>query len=207
MTVLNTSGLRRVARELEVIAEIIDNEGRQRSDFNSVGDFHEKFGLANQTHHQPCAAHEITPELVLFRLRFMLEELIETAEGYGYELGIDGGHGWNSASIIWQRTKAWNDSRIAGDLFQQDLPKIFDGLIDLVYVALGTAQLHHFPWADGFAEVQRANMTKERATRAEQSTRGSTFDVVKPAGWTPPNIIEVLMRNGWQGPRLLDTKP
>jgi predicted HAD superfamily Cof-like phosphohydrolase len=84
----------------------------------------------------------------------------------------------------------------------QDLPKIADSLVDLVYVALGTAHLHGFPWEELFAEVQRANMQKVRAQRPEDSTRLSTFDVVKPAGWQPPNIIEVLMRAGWKGPAL-----
>jgi predicted HAD superfamily Cof-like phosphohydrolase len=73
-----------------------------------------------------------------------------------------------------------------------DMPKAFDALIDLVYVAMGTSVLHGFPWQAGWDEVQRANMTKERATSAEQSKRGTTFDVVKPEGWTAPNIEAIL---------------
>lgn len=84
----------------------------------------------------------------------------------------------------------------------EDLPKIADALVDLVYVALGTAHLHGLPWASLFAEVQRANMQKVRATRAEDSTRGSTFDVVKPPGWKAPAIMECLLIHNWPG-RLL----
>jgi len=73
-----------------------------------------------------------------------------------------------------------------------DLEKQFDALLDLVYVAIGTADLHNFPWEEGWAEVQRANMSKERATSESQSKRGSSFDVIKPAGWRPPAIAEVL---------------
>lgn len=70
----------------------------------------------------------------------------------------------------------------------------FDGLIDLVYVALGTAHMMRLPWQEGWEEVQRANMTKMRAQRAEESTRNSTLDVVKPPGWIPPNLQMVLDR-------------
>lgn len=83
-----------------------------------------------------------------------------------------------------------------------DLAKIADSLVDLVYVALGTAHLHGLPWEELWAEVQRANMTKQRAERADQSARNSTFDVIKPPGWRPPMIHETLLRNGWPGPPL-----
>lgn len=43
-------------------------------------------------------------------------------------------------------------------------------------------------WLLLWNEVQRANMTKERTRRAEDSKRGSKWDVIKPAGWTPPDI-------------------
>lgn len=77
-----------------------------------------------------------------------------------------------------------------------DLAKFFDGLMDLVYVALGTAHMAHLPWAEGWDEVQRANMAKERSSGAgdERSSRGHTLDVVKPAGWTPPDVEGVLAR-------------
>lgn len=109
-----------------------------------------------------------------------------------------------------------------------DLPKIADALVDLVYVALGTAHLHGLPWPELFAEVQRANMAKERcgidhrysgdgkegclrldandarcrAPKSAHSLRGSAQDVIKPEEWRGPDIIEILMRAGWRGPAL-----
>ena len=68
----------------------------------------------------------------------------------------------------------------------------FDALIDLVYVALGTAYLHGFPFQEGWDEVQRANMSKVRAARPEQSKRSTALDVVKPAGWQGPDIAAIL---------------
>lgn len=76
----------------------------------------------------------------------------------------------------------------------EDLAGIADGLVDLVYVAVGTAELMGLPWRELWDEVQRANMSKERALRVEDSKRGSTFDVIKPAGWTPPDIQGILQR-------------
>ena len=73
-----------------------------------------------------------------------------------------------------------------------NLEKQFDALIDLVYVALGTAYLHGFDFKEGWRRVHEANMKKVRAQRASDSLRGSTFDVVKPAGWTPPDLSDLV---------------
>jgi predicted HAD superfamily Cof-like phosphohydrolase len=73
-------------------------------------------------------------------------------------------------------------------------------MVDLSYVVLGTAHLLGLPWPQLFREVQRANMTKVRAKHADESKRGSTFDVVKPEGWRPPKIREVLVQFGWELP-------
>lgn len=84
-----------------------------------------------------------------------------------------------------------------------DLPEAFDALLDLAYVVFGTAHLMHLPWQAGWAEVQRANMAKVRAESAEESAektgRGHAYDVVKPEGWEPPRIREVLLNHGWEG--------
>jgi predicted HAD superfamily Cof-like phosphohydrolase len=74
-----------------------------------------------------------------------------------------------------------------------NLPAMFDALIDLVYVALGTAHLLGLPWQAGWDEVHRANMTKVRAAPdGSDSARGSAFDVVKPPSWMPPNLERVI---------------
>lgn len=72
------------------------------------------------------------------------------------------------------------------------LEKAADALVDLVYVALGTAHMLNLPWEPLWQEVQRANMAKERATSAAQSKRGSTLDVIKPPGWQPPSFTSIL---------------
>lgn len=84
-----------------------------------------------------------------------------------------------------------------------NLEKQFDALIDLVYVALGTAHLQGLPWQSGWDEVQRANMAKERAKSDGQSKRGTAFDLVKPAGWIPPRLAP-LLEDGESQLRLFD---
>lgn len=66
------------------------------------------------------------------------------------------------------------------------LVKAFDALIDIVYIALGTALMMNVPWLKGWSVVHFANMQKVRAAKPEESTRRSTYDVVKPVGWISP---------------------
>jgi predicted HAD superfamily Cof-like phosphohydrolase len=161
-----------------------------RTNFDDVGDFHEKFDLDNVTHRGsvPKAGKytaELQKKLIEFRTRFMQEELDE------FSLGAQEG----------------------------DHAKMFDALLDLAYVVFGTAHVLGYPWQEGWDEVQRANMTKERCgidhkfeqeggghdactkcfkPKSAHSLRGSAYDVIKPAGWTAPDIAGVLKHHGFE---------
>jgi dCMP deaminase len=84
-----------------------------------------------------------------------------------------------------------------------DLAGAADALADLIYVALGTAHMMRLPFDDIWDEVQRANMSKERATGADdpRSARGSALDVVKPAGFRPPDHARALAMSATGGPQ------
>ena len=75
-----------------------------------------------------------------------------------------------------------------------NLEEYFDGLIDLVYVALGAAYLSGLPFNEGFKRVHEANMKKVRALRTEDSKRGSTYDIVKPAGFVAPTLTDLIRK-------------
>ena len=75
----------------------------------------------------------------------------------------------------------------AGDLAEQ-----FDALIDLVYVALGTAYMQGLPFEPGWDRVHYANMLKVRVTGAGMSKRDSDLDVGKPSGWVPPYLGDLV---------------
>jgi dCMP deaminase len=81
---------------------------------------------------------------------------------------------------------------------EDDLPGAADALVDLVYVALGTAAMMGIPFDECWREVQAANMRKVRANGAEdeRSKRKHLLDVVKPEGWKPPDVAGVLLRAG-----------
>lgn len=65
-----------------------------------------------------------------------------------------------------------------------DVAVMVDSLIDLVYVALGTALImgvSEGQWQRCWDIVQLANMAKVRGVSGR-----SSYDVVKPEGWTDP---------------------
>ena len=74
----------------------------------------------------------------------------------------------------------------------EDLEGQLDALVDLVYVALGTAYLQGFNFQEAWKRVHEANMRKIRATDAGQSKRGHASDVVKPVGWEAPDLSDLV---------------
>lgn len=172
-------------RQFEDVVQRIVEE-TSGSNFDDVGKFHEKFELDNVTHRGPGPRLD-NEELIRFRLNFMLEELLEFAEAHNYVIGFHPQKGKFEFNLPGPNAAASSIDR----------EKSFDSLLDLAYVVFGTAHVLGYPWHEGWAEVQRANMTKERVQRAEDSARGSTFDVIKPKGWTPPGIQTILERHGW----------
>jgi predicted HAD superfamily Cof-like phosphohydrolase len=144
--------------------------------FRDVSEFHKKFELS------PTASpgHAIQTSVASFRIKFMLEELSEYAESLGFYIH----------SGVLEPTEYGN----GGQVVKFNAEKAFDGLIDLAYVVLGTAYLHRFPFNEGWARVQEANMAKVRATGDDdpRSVRKSSIDIVKPEGWKPPVLTDLL---------------
>jgi predicted HAD superfamily Cof-like phosphohydrolase len=71
----------------------------------------------------------------------------------------------------------------------QDRVGMFDALLDLVYVAYGTALFMGITaeqWKAGMDAVHLANISKVRAKHEGESARGTRLDVVKPEGWQGP---------------------
>jgi len=85
-------------------------------------------------------------------------------------------------------------NEIRASAINGNLEEYFDGLIDLVYVALGAAYLSGLPFNEGFKRVHDANMKKVRALRTEDSKRGSTYDIVKPAGFVAPTLTDLIRK-------------
>lgn len=64
---------------------------------------------------------------------------------------------------------------------------VLDGLVDLVYFAIGTATLLDYDFNEAFRRVHAANMQKVRAY-----TERSAVDLVKPHGWKSPDLHDLV---------------
>ena len=71
----------------------------------------------------------------------------------------------------------------------RDFEGTVDGLIDLMYVAIGTLIMMGVPPRDAWDEVQRANMEK---VSGKKPGRTMQYDAIKPIGWKPPDFGEIL---------------
>lgn len=135
---------------------------------DDIVEFHEKYELEGLS---PMGA--LDPSTMDFRHKFMQEEL----------------HEWlkNQCAAYDETTRPLIDRDPAN--YAHHLEETLDGLVDLMYVLLGTAYLHGFQevFAEAWNRVHAANMTKVRAALdGSDSKRGTSLDVVKPAGWEKP---------------------
>lgn len=146
-----------------------------------IAAFHTKFELRYDG--EP---RELDDDMALFRIGFMCEELAEYAQASGY---VNISRALNEIHQFIKDGKRWMVNKVE----LRDVEKQFDSLIDLVYVALGTSYLHGFDFDEGWRRVQAANMAKVRVEADLQgSTRGSKYDVVKPRGWKPADLSDLV---------------
>lgn len=83
-----------------------------------------------------------------------------------------------------------------------DLAKQLDALIDLVYVAKGTAVMLGIQWDEHWDEVHRANLSKVRGI----GKRGNKVDLIKPDGWRPPDHNAILESSGYERDTWVDRR-
>ena len=70
-----------------------------------------------------------------------------------------------------------------------DIVEIADAIADIIYIACGTAVSYGIPLDKVFAEVHRSNMAKLVDGKPIYREDGK---VLKPEGWTPPDIKGIL---------------
>uniref|UniRef100_A0AAU6R676 MazG-like nucleotide pyrophosphohydrolase n=1 Tax=Micrococcus phage Kurnik TaxID=3092208 RepID=A0AAU6R676_9CAUD len=153
-----------------------------RTNFEDIGDFHRKFetpasdGIFIGSEPGPT---DLTPELVMFRCNFLLEELSEYFAALGVHFSFEINFDDYTPEAV-------------------DHLEAFDALIDLAVIVFGTAHVSGYPWEQGWREVHKKNMEKVRAAKdGSDSKRGSAFDIVKPAGWTAPDHGPALRAAGF----------
>jgi len=148
--------------------------------YEDIKNFHTKYQLQYEG-----TPRELPTDLALFRIGFMCEELAEYAVACGFTAIA------RQLNDLHQHIKVEN-RWLCKQNEVRNVEKQFDSLIDLVYVALGTSYMHGFDFDEGWRRVHEKNMTKVRVLRQEDSTRGSTYDVVKPKNWTPPDLSDLV---------------
>lgn len=76
---------------------------------------------------------------------------------------------------------------------RDDLAEMGDALVDLIYVAIGTALMMGLPLEEMWDEVQRANMDKQQVGAV-----GYKGGLIKPDGWKPPQHESILAACGYR---------
>lgn len=167
-----------------------------------VQDFHRKFGF--KTLDQPGW---LDPERTQARLNFILEELLETASACGASLQAQVVRD-EKGMPVGMSCPSFKMEPMTKMMAKRNLADALDGLIDLTYVVFGMADLMGFNnrtpgndlltelpwtvWQEAYCRVQQANLAKVRVDSAEESKRGTIFDVKKPEGWKAPDFTDLL---------------
>lgn len=100
--------------------------------------------------------------------------------------------------FLLEEVKEFGEANEAGDFL-----KMLDALVDVVYVAKGTAvMLGITEWDEHWEEVQRANMDKIRGKSPARQHEQSE-DLYKPEGWVAPRHHDLLTNAGFTVPTRL----
>lgn len=176
--------------------------------FNDIVEFHEKFGLA-----PPPPEDGMDRELQAFRAKFLREEASEIIfaldEGNKVEhldglvdlcyvaLGtlylMNAGPTNYKDQVQGATIKATMASVCSITLLNDDqIIEMFTlnpgCLLMICDACIEECIIRGYNFAGAWKEVHAANMKKVRALRPDDSKRGTAYDVVKPDGWTPPDL-------------------
>lgn len=82
---------------------------------------------------------------------------------------------------------------------QGDVCAVARELMDVSWMAIGTALMMGVPWPMCWRELVRANMERTRASDAgdPRSKRHNSMDVVKPEGWREPSLAPFIGKGPW----------
>lgn len=87
-------------------------------------------------------------------------------------------------------------SEIRDAVTNRQFAEVLDGYVDLIYIILGTCHLHGWDFNEAWRRVHEANMKKELASEQNPGkyvgTPGHKTDIVKPPGWTPPSMQDLV---------------
>lgn len=84
----------------------------------------------------------------------------------------------------------FKSNKFRGAIMRSNRGEVLDGFIDVIWTALGGAMNMTPRFREALVEVGRANMSK--FPNGQVIRDSETGKVLKPAGWTPPNVEQFL---------------
>lgn len=139
-----------------------------------VREFHEAFDHPVRT-----GVNADVPEKIL-RMNLIEEEVRELGEALGLYRDWDG---------LWQEATGMINLPSGKVVGEVDTVEVADALADIDYVVQGAALVFGLPHDEVFAEVHRSNMAKLVNGEVIRREDGK---ILKPEGWTPPDVAGVL---------------
>lgn len=97
-------------------------------------------------------------------------------------------------------TRGLMDRLIAQSSVRVDLVELADAIGDIDYISEGTRLTFGIDGGPVAAEIHRSNLAKVE----NGILRNGIGKIVKPPGWTPPDILGVLKEQGYQPPPEID---
>lgn len=158
---------------------------------DSVGPLDKSAMVATFMHHIGQAVYVVPevpgPRVVKLRACLVLEEAIEFVEA---SIGAKASGHFRDLRDALQALK-----EISPEEIQTDIVEAADALADLTYVVEGAYLAYGVDGDEVFAAVHEANMKK-----LEGPVDPDTGKKLKPPGWTPPDILGVLRKQGYVPP-------
>lgn len=173
--------------------------------FVDVDMFHNKFGF-----YQYMDINELPESLVQFRKDFLIEEAKETKDCLIKKDQAGALDGLCDLAFVAlgtlhlmgvepQRVKFVEADYSLAEIFNMATGEFDLGqgatqyLIDITAACRTIALTANWDFDTAWERVVRANMLKERAEpKDERSKRNSEWDIVKPIGWTPPFMDDLV---------------
>lgn len=156
---------------------------------SAVEAFHRAMAGPSGDQHVGEYPHVRNPAL---RARLIAEETAETIAALGFDVEIVVTETTHPGVAADDRLISTIGTGETIGLYQRaadpSLVEVADGIADAIYVLLGTAIEAGVDMDPVFDEVHRSNMAKAGGPRRADGK------VLKPAGWTPPDIAGVLAR-------------
>jgi predicted HAD superfamily Cof-like phosphohydrolase len=149
---------------------------------NQVEQFHKAFDIANRE--TPGVPSD---ETVRYRLRLIAEEFFELLAACG--IGDLAGDDQTLQEGVSDAIRCY-DLRV-------DLPEFADACGDLDYVVEGARQAFGIDGAPIADAIHTANLAKLHDDG--KVVKNDFGKVIKPEGWTPPDIAGELREQGWDG--------